>query len=70
MGSYALVFDPAGNHTHRYLHGPQVDQILTCQCRRRTVLNICSRVPRLMALRARGRGYLYVNVAYVGTVTY
>ena len=24
----ALVFDEAGNQTHRYLHGPQVDQVL------------------------------------------
>jgi RHS repeat-associated protein len=24
----ALVFDSAGNETHRYLHGPQIDQVL------------------------------------------
>jgi hypothetical protein len=24
----ALVFDGQGNLTHRYLHGPQVDQVL------------------------------------------
>jgi RHS repeat-associated protein len=27
----ALVFDEAGNETHRYLHGPQIDQILAAE---------------------------------------